>query len=108
MITGKVRVIRVVIRVELSGHGPEKRNNAVKRSAVSTGQLSALLHLHLRPIDLVFYQEPSPVKGGRPHLGGGFPLRCLQRLSRPYVATQRCRERENWHTRGTSLPILSY
>jgi hypothetical protein len=32
--------------------------NAVKRSAVSTGQLSALLHVHTPPIDLVIFQEP--------------------------------------------------
>src|SRR5215211_1368363 len=59
--------------------------NAAKRLAVSTGQLSTLLCLHTRPIDLVIFQEPSPVKGWRPHLAEGFTLICLQRLSRPYV-----------------------
>ena len=44
----------------------------------------------------------------RPHLEGGFTLRCFQRLSLPYVATQRCIKRCNWITRGTSNPILSY
>src|SRR5262245_6425336 len=87
---------------------PEGRINAAKRSAVSTGQLRRLPALHTRPIDLVVCQEPSPQRGRIPRLAGGFTLRCLQRLSRPYVATQRCRERDNWHTRGTSLPILSY
>ena len=24
------------------------------------------------------------------------------------LATQRCSKRNNWHTRGSSLPILSY
>ena len=38
--------------------------NAVKRSAVSTGQLSALLHLHTPPIDLVIFQEPSQQAAG--------------------------------------------
>src|SRR5688500_15049239 len=37
--------------------------NAVKRLAVSTGQLSALLHVHLPPIDLVVFQEPMSHKG---------------------------------------------
>jgi hypothetical protein len=32
-----------------------------KRSAVSTGRLSALLRLHPRPIDPVVYREPSCV-----------------------------------------------
>ena len=69
----------------------EQRISAEKRSAVSTGQLSALLHLHTRPIDLLVLQEPTPCKGRRPHLAEGFTLRCLQRLSRPDLATQRCR-----------------
>jgi hypothetical protein len=37
----------------------EQRINAVKRLAVSTGQLRRLPALHLRPIDLVVFQEPS-------------------------------------------------
>src|SRR5256714_11486181 len=45
---------------------------------------------------------------GRPHLGASFALRCFQRLSLPYVANQQCRWRDNWHTRGTSAPVLSY
>jgi len=45
---------------------------------------------------------------GRTCFEGGFPLRCFQRLSRPYLATQRCRWRDNWYTRGTSTPVLSY
>ena len=44
----------------------------------------------------------------KPHLKTGFPLRCFQRLSFPYVANQRCSWRNNWHTRGTSVPVLSY
>src|ERR1044072_5573525 len=38
----------------------------------------------------------------------GFPLRRLQRLSRPYVATLHCGWRHNSSTRGTSIPVLSY
>ena len=38
----------------------------------------------------------------------GFPLRCLQRLSRPYIATLHCGWRHNCSTRGTSIPVLSY
>ena len=45
---------------------------------------------------------------GRSHLGVGFPLRCLQRLSRPHVAIRRCRWRDNRCTRGASVPVLSY
>ena len=71
---------------------------------ISTGQLNALQRLHLLPINLVIFQGSS----GRPHLGGGFPLRCFQRLSFPNIATQRCRWRDNWCTRGSSIPVLSY
>ena len=42
------------------------------------------------------------------HLAAGFPLRCCQRLSLPNVATQRCRLPDNWHTSGSSSPVLSY
>ena len=38
----------------------------------------------------------------------GFTLRCLQRLSRPYLATQPCHWRDNRCTRGASIPVLSY
>lgn len=44
----------------------------------------------------------------RPYLGRGFPLRCFQRLSRPYIATRQCHWRDNRNTRGTSTPVLSY
>jgi hypothetical protein len=44
----------------------------------------------------------------RPGFEVGFPLRCLQRLSRPYLATRLCRWRDNRSTRGTSTPVLSY
>ena len=39
----------------------QKRVNAVKRLAVSTGPLKVLLLVHIRPIDLVIFQEPSPI-----------------------------------------------
>jgi len=45
---------------------------------------------------------------GRPCLGVGFPLRCFQRLSFPSIATQLCRWHDNWCTRGSSIPVLSY
>jgi hypothetical protein len=92
-----------------AGTGPGgPGGDAVKRSAVSTGRLSGLPRLHLPPIDLVVCQEPTPQRGRRPVLAGGFTLRCLQRLSGPHLATQRCPERDNWHTSGASLPVLSY
>ena len=45
---------------------------------------------------------------GKSSIQVGFPLRCFQRLSRPYIATQRCSWRNNWYTRGTFIPVLSY
>ena len=50
----------------------EERINAAKRSAVSTGQLRRLPALHTRPIDLVVYQEPSPVNVQETSSCGGF------------------------------------
>ena len=45
---------------------------------------------------------------GKSSIQVGFPLRCFQRLSCPYIATQRCSWRNNWYTRGTFIPVLSY
>ena len=72
--------------------------------AISTGQLNALLHLHLRPIDVVVFHGSQ----GRPCFEGGFTLRCLQRLSCPNIATQHCRWHDNWSTSGSFTPVLSY
>ena len=44
----------------------------------------------------------------RPGLRVGFPLRCLQRLSRPCLATRLRGWRHDRSTRGTSTPVLSY
>jgi hypothetical protein len=71
---------------------------------ISTDKLYTLLCLHFRPIYQVVFLGPS----GKAHLEVGFSLRCFQRLSRPYVATQPCSWRNNWNTRGTSIPVLSY
>ena len=76
--------------------------------AISTGQLHTLLHFHLRPIYQVVFLGPYSIKDERSNLRGCFTLRCLQRLSRPYIATQLCPWQDNWCTRGTSIPVLSY
>jgi hypothetical protein len=77
---------------------------------ISTSQLNGLPHLHLWPINLVVYKGSlvHPKVEGIPHLEGGFALRCIQRLSFPDIATQRCPWRDNWYTRGPSIPVLSY
>jgi hypothetical protein len=76
---------------------------------VSTGQLNASRRLHFRPINPVVWLGALPTRGGgRPHLEACFPLRCFQRLSLPDVANQPCPWRDNWHTRGQSVPVLSY
>ena len=83
----------------LSSSGSNQANRAI-----STGQLKALLHLHLRPIDVVVFHGSQ----GIPCFEGGFTLRCLQRLSCPFIATQHCRWHDNWSTSGTFTPVLSY
>ncbi len=52
-------------------------------SSVSTGQLSSLLSLHIRPINLVVFQGTLEQCSTKPNLGAGFTLRCFQRLSFP-------------------------
>jgi len=57
----------------------------------------------------VVYDCPSgDLRPGIPYLEGGFPLRCFQRLSLPNLATQQCHWYDNWFTRGSSFPVLSY
>ena len=72
--------------------------------AISTGQLNVLPRLHLRPIDVVVFHGSQ----GRPCFEGGFTLRCLQRLSCPFIATLHCRWHDNRSTSGTFTPVLSY
>ena len=74
---------------------------------ISTSQLHASLHFHSWPIYHVVYMGSYPF-GGISHLRGGFTLRCLHRLSLPNLATQLCHWRDNWCTRGLSIPVLSY
>ncbi len=72
--------------------------------AISTGKLSPLLDLHTRPINVVVFHGSRGIS----RFEVGFPLRCLQRLSRPYIATLHCGWRHNRSTRGTFTPVLSY
>jgi hypothetical protein len=81
----------------------EDENNQANR-AISTGKLNASLHLHTRPINVVVFHGSQ----GNTRFEVGFPLRCFQRLSRPYIATLHCGWRHNRSTRGTSIPVLSY
>ena len=83
----------------------------IRRSSprtISTDQLHTLLRFHLRPINQIVFLGPYSLKDERSHLRGSFTLRCFQRLSRPYIATQLCPWQDNWCTRGTSIPVLSY
>jgi hypothetical protein len=72
--------------------------------AISTGKLNGLPHLHTRPINVVVFHGSQGIS----RFEVGFPLRCLQRLSRPYIATLHCGWRHNRSTRGMSIPVLSY
>ena len=85
-----------------------QESNVVKHSSVSTGQLRQLLAVHRQPINLVVFQGTLGLAATKPNLGDGFVLICFQHLSKPYLATLRCHERDNRNTRGTSLQILSY
>ena len=85
-----------------AGRGRYRRDWRVR--AISTGQLAPIARL----------PPPAYRRGGLPRLStrpgfeGGFPLRCVQRLSRPHLATRHCGGRHNRYTRGASLPVLSY
>ena len=90
------------------GFGQCKHHGQASRP-ISTRQLRALLLLHTGPINLVVFKGSlGRLPCGRHHLEAGFTLRCFQRLSQPNVATQLCLRRDNWCTRGSSIPVLSY
>ena len=72
--------------------------------AISTGRLNASPRLHTRPINVVVFHGSQ----GSSRFKVGFPLRCLQRLSRPRLATRRRGWRHDRCTRGASVPVLSY
>ena len=78
--------------------------------AISTARLHVSPRFHLPPINVLVSHGPSrtPKGPGSTHLGGGFPLRCFQRLSLPDVATRRCPWRNSRYTSGQSTPVLSY
>jgi hypothetical protein len=68
-----------------------------------------LTHAAYQASSLLAVLLPPPKgKDGRSNLGTGFALRCFQRLSQPDLATQQCPWRNNWHTIGLSLSVLSY
>ena len=76
---------------------------------ISTGKLHTLPCFHTPPINHVVYVGSSgALRLGTPHLEGGFPLRCFQRLSLPDIATRRCGWRHNRNTIGPSNSVLSY
>ena len=72
--------------VRLRERRVNKKENDQAERVISISQLSTLLHLHRRPINVVVYHDPS----GRSHLGIGLALRCFQHLSFPNIATQHC------------------
>lgn len=81
----------------------ENESNQADRT-ISTGKLHTLLHFYTRPINVVVFHGSQ----GNARFEVGFPLRCFQRLSRPYIAMLHCRWRDNSSTRGTFTPVLSY
>ena len=96
---GRAPVCRVLLSVADIDHENDQADRAI-----STGKLNPLLGLHTRPINVVVFHGSQ----GRTRFEVGFPLRCIQRLSRPYIATLHCGWRHNRSTRGTSTPVLSY
>ena len=106
---------------------PVRRIAAKPRSSVRTNQPSlsrwAQVMRMIKPIELLvpvsFTHCCASTPGlstwwsstaliGNTRFEAGFPLRCLQRLSVPYIATLLCRWHDNRSTSDTSIPVLSY
>ena len=88
----------------LSGLMSMNNENDQANRAISTGKLHTLLRFHTRPINVVVFHGSQ----GNTRFQVGFPLRCLQRLSIPYIATLLCPWQDNRSTRDMSIPVLSY
>ena len=79
---------------------------SLKRSfrPISSSNLHALPRSQRCPIYLLVFQGSIRNLS----LVVSFTLRCFQRLSRPYFASQLCPWQDNCCTSGTSIPVLSY
>src|SRR5699024_7366007 len=71
---------------------------------ITTSSLHILQFVQVWPINPIVCREPQQT----PQPTTGFPLRCFQRLSLPYVASQPSSWLNNWHNRCTSVPVPSY
>jgi hypothetical protein len=83
--------------------GIENENDQAVRT-ISTSKLHALQRFHTWPINVVVFHGSQ----GRNGFEVDFPLRCLQRLFRPHIATLLYRWRDNRSTGGAFIPVLSY
>ena len=102
---GFVRCVGCVLfAVYVCGFAAARERMDQAGRAISKAKLHALLRFHTPPINVVVYHGSS----GNACLEGGFPLRCFQRLSLPYIATRLCHWRDNRCTRGMFIPVLSY
>ena len=87
---------------------PRERRDQASR-AISTARLKRSRALHLPPINVVVSHGPLGVsRPGSVHLGEGFPLRCIQRLSPRDIANRRCPWQDSRDTRGRFVRVLSY
>ena len=78
--------IRSLFDVSRFGVADIDHENDQADRAISTGKLNPLLGLHTRPINVVVFHGSQGIS----RFEVGFPLRCIQRLSRPYIATLHC------------------
>ena len=102
-------VARLALRKPRFAAFEQNKHHGQASRPISTRKLRALLLLHTGPINLVVCKGSlGRLPYGRHHLEAGFTLRCFQRLSRPNLATQLCPWQDNWCTRGSSIPVLSY
>ena len=76
---------------------------------ISTAKLNALLRLHLLPINQVIYLGPYSVNRMRSLiLGCTSRLYAFSAYHDPTWLPSVCSWRNNWYTRGLSIPVLSY
>ena len=105
LVASKCELMSVCVMPRLTSR--PRRDQASR--AISTARLKRSRALHLPPINVVVSHGPSGVlRPGSVHLGEGFPLRCIQRLSPRDIANRHCAWRHSRDTRGRFVRVLSY
>ena len=107
---GRGRLHRGIYSASLSGCGRMNKKYGQASREISTGQLNTLPHLHCQPINQIISLVSSVFSKNKGYLilrgasrldaFSSYPFRTWLPSTYPW--------QDNWYTRGSSIPVLSY